>query len=156
MQLRLTIVLPVVALFIFAIQSYVSWRQQARLFRRKEAACFWWSNLPLDSKPLQKSNAFAGLKDVTQCGFEMQAFDRFGPSWATRLFVFSGLPAFLGAFSLAHGLGKYGVSEVKTFMISAPVLLALWFYGIAFLVQHWRTRRLERRQQGSPRATSNH
>jgi hypothetical protein len=133
MHARLTVILPTIALAVFAGQSYVSWRQQARILRGNEAVCFWWANhLPLDSKPLEKTEPFPGNGEMTQCGFEREAFDRFG-SPAVAIYVFTALPAFLAAVTFAHLLGKYGVSEIRSFMIAAPILIASWFYGVALM-----------------------
>jgi hypothetical protein len=152
MHARLTVILPTIALAVFAGQSYVSWRQQARILRGNESVCFWWSNhLPLDSKPLEKTEPFPGNGEMTQCGFELEAFDRFG-SAAVTIYVFTSLPAFLAAVTIAHWLGKYGVSEIRSFMIAAPMLIASWFYGVALLFEYWQTRRFAKRRRLSPSA----
>jgi ABC-type spermidine/putrescine transport system permease subunit II len=41
--------------------------------------------------------------------------------------VLSALPAFLIGSLAAYGLGRFGVSEVLSFMISMPLLIFAWY-----------------------------
>jgi len=71
------------------------------------------------------------------------------PSAMERALVFSAFPAFLIGMAVVHGLGRLGVNEVASFMLTIPVCTALWFYSVGWLLDRWRYKRLRRVVQGS-------
>jgi hypothetical protein len=58
--------------------------------------------------------------------------------------VLTAVPAFLAGAALIAGLGKLGVSQVWTFMLSMPLLIGAWFYLVGWLIDRWRGRRIKR------------
>ena len=59
-----------------------------------------------------------------------------------KLFVLSDLPAFLVGTLIVFGLGgKFGVSEVSSFMVTMPLLTFVWFYAVGWLIDRWRFKR---------------
>ena len=55
------------------------------------------------------------------------------PGGLDIVLVTSAFPAFLFGEAFAHILGRLGVSEVTTFMISAPMLMFVWYYLLSWL-----------------------
>ena len=51
--------------------------------------------------------------------------------------------------AIVHGLGRLGVSEIASFMLTIPVFIALWFYSVGWLLDRWRYKRVGRVVQGS-------
>lgn len=63
------------------------------------------------------------------------------PGWLARCHVLSALPAFVVGVGIVRGLGRLGVSEVISFMISMPLLIFAWFYFVGWLLDRWRQKR---------------
>jgi hypothetical protein len=51
------------------------------------------------------------------------------------------MPAFLIGAAIVHGLARLGVSEVRSFMIALPMLIAFWYYLIGWLLERWTGKR---------------
>jgi hypothetical protein len=60
------------------------------------------------------------------------------PGGVERSFVISALPAFIVGTLIVFGLGRLGISEVSSFMISMPLLTSAWFYFVGWLIDRWR------------------
>jgi hypothetical protein len=99
----------------------------------------------LDSKPLDKAVAFEGQKPVTQCGFEEQAFDRFGLRPSVRLLAVTAFPAFIASLACVNILGRLGINEIPLFIGSAPVLIFAWYYFLGWGFERWYSRRKRRK-----------
>ena len=56
------------------------------------------------------------------------------PGLAAGMLVLSGLPAFALGAVLTETLGRLGISQVTTFMIAMPLLIAAWYYFLGWLV----------------------
>jgi hypothetical protein len=139
-QIRL-LILPLLGVALFANETYRSYQG----YSRSRSTCFWWGNVAaLDSKPLDKTVAFEDEKAVTECGFQVQAFDRFGPRLSVFLLAMTALPAFIASLGLAHGMGKLGANEIPIFIVSTPVLIFMWYCFLGWAFQHWRTGRKSR------------
>jgi len=57
------------------------------------------------------------------------------PGWLSKLLILSTLPAFVAGEAVIRGFGRLGVSAVWVFMISMPLLVAAWFYGVGWLIR---------------------
>ena len=135
-------VLPVIGLLLFLLQSYESYRNnQNRRFHRY----FYWSSIRLDSDPLNKQYY------TKETGSDMASEERVAwdpeviwvdPGWLSRLLMISALPAFVVGAAVVVGLGRLGVSQILTFMISMPVLISAWYGLISWLIDRWRLGRL--------------
>lgn len=51
------------------------------------------------------------------------------------------LPAFVIGLFITFGLGRFGISEVLSYMISMPLLISAWFYFIGWIIDRWRLKR---------------
>jgi hypothetical protein len=133
-------ILPIFGLALFIWESHRCFQGQRRALKQ-EGACFWWANVPLDSKPLAKYQGF-WTGDLTECDFEAQQFiDRARPPWAIGLLELTAAPALITAVGISHGLGKTGVSEIPSFMAGTPVLIFIWYYFVSFLIARIARRR---------------
>ncbi len=131
MQLRWSLILPVIGLILFAAVSY---RSMPANHHEPEAPrkYYWWSSLRLDSDPQNKNSAL----EVDNLPNKKVA-----PGWLDRVLVLSALPAFLVDAAVVVGMSKLGIDEVLTFMVSMPVLLFAWFYFSGWLIERWISRR---------------
>src|SRR5579871_2751601 len=121
MRKRWRIILPIVALTVFGCVSYNSLRTNDA-FNRAPSRYVWWSNLRLDSDPSHKLN----------WNSEWEPTERWGFSLPTFLLTLSALPAFLVGWVLIVGLGRFGFSQVSSFMSVTPVLILIWYYFLGW------------------------
>lgn len=56
----------------------------------------------------------------------------------TKLLVALAFPAFLIGGLIVKELGRAGISEVYSFMISMPLLISAWFYIVGSLIDNWK------------------
>ena len=63
------------------------------------------------------------------------------PSRVERLFVLFALPAFVISLFITFGMGRFGISEVLSYMISVPLLISAWFFFVGWLIDRWRFKR---------------
>jgi hypothetical protein len=136
------LVAPVLGLLLFANVTYRSCHE----YSQTRSTCYWWGNfVALDSKPRIKSVAFEGQKPVTECGFQEQAFDRFGLRFDVRLLAMTAFPAFLASMALADGFGALGLNEMPFFLLVTPVFIFAWYYLLGCAFERWRGRRRRRK-----------
>jgi hypothetical protein len=84
-----------------------------------------WSSIHLDSDPLNRRHSGDTVELWIQPGF------------LTRALMLSAFPAFLIGRLLVSRLARFGISEVTSFMVSMPILIAAWFYGVAWMADVW-------------------
>jgi hypothetical protein len=139
MRRRWEIVLPMLGLILFASISYHSYRQNRAIPGR----FFLWSTLRLDSDPLGRRHPSPCAKSESPCvGWDVATIDSWArPNRMERLFVLSALPAFVIGIFVTFGLGRFGVSEVLSYMISMPLLISAWFYFVGWIIDRWRFKR---------------
>jgi len=135
-------ILPIIGLILFAAVSYRSMplNEHEQEVPRKY---YWWSSLRLDSDPLNHNPDLA-----VPCANEKQNCSngefpnmKIGPLWLDRFLIVSALPAFLFEAVLVVVLSKLGLDEVRTFMVSMPILLFAWYYFAGWLIEWWSARR---------------
>lgn len=149
MRARWRIVLPVAGLLLFAGETYESARMNLRINRSDRLSShryFYWADIPLDSDPLNKSRAVApscqnAAENCATWDLRVVIVD---PGAITVLGILSGLPAFVLGLIIVSGLGRLGVNQIWSFMISMPLLLFSWYYFVGWLLDRWR---LKRRQK---------
>jgi len=56
------------------------------------------------------------------------------PGRVSEAFILLSFPAFVVVEVIVSGLGRFGVNEIWSFMISAPLLLSAWYYMIGVLI----------------------
>jgi hypothetical protein len=144
MRIRWKIVLPVVGLLLFTGQSYESLRMN-REAQKTPSRYFWWSAVRLDSDPL---NRHPHPQVVTPCknpeGEDCVSWDPVtiwvNPGWLDKTLMISAFPAFVVGVFFVHVLGRYGISEVSSFMVSMPILIFAWYYAVGWLLDRWSKR----------------
>jgi len=55
--------------------------------------------------------------------------------------MLSALPAFIAGLVIVTVLGRFGVSQVSSFMVSMPLLLGTWYYFVGWLIDRRRSKR---------------
>ena len=133
--MRWRLVLPVVPLMLFAVISYRSVRSNDATSRY-----FWWSSIPLDSEPLNKSHSACKL-GIENCQVWGPDETFVSAPLPERALFFSALPAFLLGSLIEGMLGQLGISKVLTFMVSMPLLIGSWFYFLGWLIDSWVRKR---------------
>ena len=100
-----------------------------------------WSTIRLDSDPAHRRNW-----DAKPCG------DRNGNCWYLqdmwidpgplhKALMLSAFPAFVLGGLVVGLFGRFGISQVSTFMVFMPVLIFAWYYFIGSLLDRWIRRR---------------
>src|SRR5260370_41782616 len=101
MQLRWSVILPMVGLILFAAVSY---RSMPVNHHEQEAPrkYYWWSSLRLDSDPLNENPQLAApcATEKQNCSNGEFPNIKIVPSWLDRLFFTSGQSAVLGGVAL--------------------------------------------------------
>ena len=145
--MRWRLILPILGLSLFAFVGYGSFRNRvprpanSRYFGRY----LWWSTVRLDSDTLNKHHrAPIRCKEnsPTEVCFDLDdlQWDR-SPEWQANVLIFSALPAFLVGAAIVELLGRFGVSQVSSFMVSMPLLLAAWYYFVGWWIDRRRSTR---------------
>ena len=141
MGIRWRLILPVVALLLFSLGTYESFAHP--LF--PQSRYFWWASLRLDSDPLGKRISFIRASDCKHAGegclFGDTAYIVVDPGWLARLLIICAAPAFILGLLIVHGFARLGISEVRTFMVSIPLLITTWFYLVGWLLDRKRLKR---------------
>jgi hypothetical protein len=103
-------------------------------FRNGTARYFWGSALRLDSDPLNRhssSRTSIACPDSTETCLPADPGTIWvDPSWLSKCFVLSALPAWLATIGIVSGLAQLGVSEVTSFFVAMPLLTVIWFYFV--------------------------
>lgn len=136
MHLRLRIILPALGLLVFTAQTYKEYRAWQT---EKPSRYFWWSSLRLDSDPLNHRPYPIKRADAAESGEATWVLrDRWvDPPYVVTLLIYSGFPAFMITVAIVGVLGRLGISEILSFLVSAPVLLATWYYFVGRLLDRW-------------------
>jgi hypothetical protein len=142
MQTRWSMILPIIGLILFAAVSYRSmpFNEHEQEVPRKY---YWWSSLRLDSDPLNHNPDLAApcANEKQNCSNGEFPNMKIGPLWLDRFLIISALPAFLAGAVIVVLLSKLGLDEVRTFMVSMPILLFAWYYFAGWLIEWWSARR---------------
>lgn len=104
---------------------------------------FWWFSIRLDWDPLNKQpHALVPSKDSQEnsLGSDLKGM-WIEPGLLPEWFMVSALPAFVLGIVTVHGLGRLGVNEVWSFLISMPILIFTWFYFVGRLLDRWVKKR---------------
>jgi len=147
MRMRWRFVLPIFGLILFADVTYNSFRMN-REIQRTPNRYFWWSSTRLDSDPLNRhSLATESCKDsVEKCAGWTTEFILVHPGWIAKLLILSAFPAFVLGLLIVRGLGRFGFSEVTSFVVLMPLLVFAWYYFVGWVID----RRKYKRQPRTP------
>ena len=150
MRMRWRLVLPLVGLFLFSIGSIGSFRFNRQILYGS-GKYFWWSSIRLDRDPLNKHP-----RAMTPCNpatADCLGWDPVSiwvdPGWLAKALMISAFPAFVAGASIVGILGRFGVSQVVTFMIVMPPLICAWYYFVAWMFGYLMKRR-RAKQPASP------
>lgn len=140
MRIRWRLALPVVGLVLFAMVSYGSLRAKGNRHPGPNRYV-WWSSVRLDTDPLGKR-----FKPATPCQEEGcidwdPIYLTVHPGWPSTLLVLSAFPAFFAGIGLVRVIGRMGVSELTSFMVSMPLLLFAWYYFLGRLIDRTKGKR---------------
>jgi hypothetical protein len=133
MRIRWRLALPVVGLLLFAGVTYDSIRLN-RALQRTNSHDFSWSFIQLHADPL---NTDCGRREGCLVSLEAIWIE---PGALTMLLELTAFPAFVAGVVVCYSLGRLGISEVSTFMISMPLLIVGWYYFVGWLIDRWRGR----------------
>src|SRR2546423_11191380 len=138
MRKRWRLILPICGLLLFSFVSYGSFQKRHRI-NRLPGRYFWWGALLLDTNPPGRY-ARPSPPDTEPCK-EVEGCVTWDPrSMMVRhgtletILVLTALPAFVLGGVIVAMLGQLGISQVLTFMITMPVLTAVWFYFVGWLL----------------------
>ena len=112
-----------------------------------QGAIFWCSSIRLDSDPLNKRTS--SLNPIcnknpdgsVNCAVTEPMSICVYPGWLARTLFLTAFPAFLLGVAIVDGLGRVGVSQVWSFMLSMPLLISVWFHFMGWLLDRWLYRR---------------
>src|SRR5437660_4156058 len=122
MRMRWRITLPALGLSLFALIGYDSFRHHPTSSRYMR-----WSSMYLDSEPLSGSQTPC-KKANPDCGAFPPESIEVSTGVLPMSLVLTALPAFLLGGIVVSGLGRLGVSEVVSFHVAMPFLIACWFF----------------------------
>src|SRR5437879_5402436 len=125
--MRWRIILPIAGLLLFAGETYESVRMNHRW---NSPRYFWWSFVRLDADPLNRHRPV--VPSCREAAENCNSWDLplviVDPGGLAKLVVWSGLPAFAFGSVIVLSLGRLGINEIWSFMISMPLLLLSWYY----------------------------
>jgi|SRR5438045_222583 len=140
MQLRWSVILPIIGLILFVAVSYRSVRDNHK-GQDEPTRYYWWSSLRLDTDPLNQHPTQAKPCENGERNCWELRRRWVTPALLDRFLIVSSLPAFLTGLAIVIGLSNFGIDEVLTFMVSMPILLFGWYYFVGWLIERWISRR---------------
>lgn len=143
-RMRWRAILCLWGLILFGLLTYGSFRVNPDLRQlHQHGRYFWWGSVRLDTDPLNEHPVFRQpcAPDTEQtCGFDPQ-YIWVSPGWGERAFTLTALPAVLLTGAVVHGLDRFGVSELLSFIITMPCLTVAWFYAVGWFLDRWQYKR---------------
>ena len=137
MRMPWRLILPILGISLFAFVSYHP------PLRPANSRYFWWSTVRLDADSLNKRpHAPKPCEGKTEVciDWDDMVWD-LHPGWQANLLMLSALPAFIASLVIVTVLGRFGVSQVASFMVSMPLLLAAWYYFVGWRIDRRRSKR---------------
>ena len=143
MRVSWRLVLSVIGLLLFAAVARQS-IQVNREGHHNPSRYLWWSSIRLDSDPLNKHP-----RTPTPCeggkencaSWDDLPYIWVDPGTVTKTLMAFAMPAFLLSVVIVGGLGRLGINQVRSFMISMPLLIFGWFYFVGSLIDRRRWKR---------------
>lgn len=132
------LVLPFAGLLLFAWVTV-----QSSPLNRPRSRYGWWSSIPLDSTPHSKSDSACKDGSDDDCGDWGPPSILVDSGLVARALMVCAFPGFILSALVVGGLGRLGISEVYSFMISTPLLIATWFYVLGWLLDRRKRTRSE-------------
>jgi hypothetical protein len=141
MRRRWQLILPTIGLMLFGGVTYES--LERRQHEKAHGQYFWWASIRLDTHRVNREpNTVAPCKigEGDCVVWDVASLPR-SPGLLGAILIMTAFPAFVIGMPIVRLLGSLGISEVPTFMIVMPVLIAGWYYALAWLDARWRSRR---------------
>jgi hypothetical protein len=135
MRTRWQVILPIIGLILFGVESYSSFRFNRQLGTTPRRF-YYWSSIRLDSAPLHKP---CKPEDMG-CGWE-QNWVWIDSGYVAKFLMLPAIPAFAFGAIVVGALAHLGVSEVWSFGIVMPVSVFAWFYFVGWLIDRWILKR---------------
>jgi hypothetical protein len=141
MRLRWRLILPCLGLLLFAMGSYDAFHKNRE--HSNNHKYFWWSSLRLDRDPLNSHpEATTPCKDEDATCVQWEPGMMWvEPGWMAKLLVLSSAPALILGMLLVRVLGRGGIDEVSSFMVTMPMLLGAWYFLVGWFVDRWLYKR---------------
>jgi hypothetical protein len=132
--MRWRLVLPSAGLFLFAFLSLGALQRN-----HPPGRYFWWSSIALDRQPRNKlaSTCMDGGRSCSEWDLKSMT-PIVDAGMLERILIPAAMPAFLLGRLMVRALSRIGVSEVYSFMISMPLLIAALFYVVGSLIDKWK------------------
>ncbi len=128
------LILPTIGLFLFAVGTYASVRFN-RQYHIGSHKYFYWSSIRLDKHPIDRRFRLVSCNpNHSDCPPWEPDHIWVEPGVVARICVTSAFPAFLLGLFITRNLGRVGINEVTTFMISMPLLLFGWCYLVSWTI----------------------
>jgi hypothetical protein len=146
MRMRWRLILPVIGLLFFTLESYHSFYLNPF---KGSGRYHWWSAIRLDSDPFEKRSRPPSRQGPSGPAGPVSFDEHIAwvhAGWLARTLTLSALPAFMIGMVIVSALSNLGVSEVTSFMISMPLLIFAWYYFVGWLLDRRIEKRSRRRQ----------
>jgi len=145
MRIQWRLVLPIVGLALFAAETNTSLGFNHKV-ERAPSRYFYWAGIRLDSDPLNRRppapTTTACKEGPENCvTWELRSV-WIDPGLLAQGLEYSALPAFILGGFVTIGLGRLGINEIWTFMLTMPVLVFAWYYFVGWLIDRWTRKRL--------------
>jgi hypothetical protein len=146
MRRRWRFILPIVGLLVFGGVTYYS--VERRQYEKAHGQYFWWASIPLDTHQPNHD-----VRVPIPCRPEegdCVAWDPIilhrSPGLMGAMLIITAFPAFVVGMPIVRGLGRLGVNEVAVFLTVMPVLIAGWYYALAWLSDRLESKRKKNTQ----------
>ncbi len=129
-------ILPVIGLMLFGGVTRES--LEGRKYEKVHGQYFWWASIRLDTHRVDHVPDVATScteVDDNCASWEPHAIE--DPGWLTRALILSAFPTFLVGIPLVRVLGRHVASEIWSFMVLMPLLIAAWYYVVGRLLDRW-------------------
>jgi hypothetical protein len=147
--MRWRLVLPLIGLILFGAETYDSLSVNRQL-HRIPSRYFWWSSIRLNADPLNKRSRISTPASCREATENCTSWDLeniwITPGLLARSLMLSAFPAFMLGVIISLVLGRLGVNEISSFMLSMPLLVFAWYYFVGWLVDRVKQRHSYRRQ----------
>ena len=109
-----------------------------------------WSAIRLDSDPAHRRNrGVAPCEEGKENCVSWDLQDTWvDPGLLENFLLLTAFPAFVLGKLFVALLGRLGINQVWSFMLSLPILIFAWYYFIGFLLDRWIRRRAQSSMPG--------
>jgi hypothetical protein len=137
--MRWRLIVPVIGLTLFAGITVESLHRK-RSYQKDPSRYLYWSSIRLDSNPLKmQPQSTTPCKDVEEsCVGWDPVVQWVSPGLLPVIMMVSAWPVFFVGMRAVRALGHHGISEISSFMVVMPLLVAVWYYAIGWSIDRWK------------------